>query len=136
LGWRCNPWETESQCASVTLVHLRGGTDGVLIPRERGSFGRQETDRAPREQGAPNRRAGSAQGRLGPGGVRLGDAGGDRDQRPAGLDELELLHRGHQRQVAAVLRDLSPRLREARSMASGVASIFTRRRPDRLVRQD
>ena len=66
----------------------------------------------------------------------MGDAGGDRDQRSGGLDELELLHGGHQRQVAAVLRDLSPRLREARSMASGVASIFTRRRLDRLVGQD
>jgi hypothetical protein len=70
------------------------------------------------------------------GGARLGDAGGDLDQRSEGLDELELPHGGHQRQVAAVLRDLSPRVREARSMASGVPSIFTRRRLDRLVGQE
>ena len=108
----------------------------MLIPCERGSFGRQKTDRAHREQGAPNRRAGSAQGRLSPGGARLGDAGGDRDQRSGGLDELELPHGGHQRQVAAVLRDLSPRFLDARSMASGVPSIFTRRRLDRLVGQE
>jgi len=65
---------------------LRGGTGRMLIPCEPGSLGRQKTGRAPREQGAPNRRGGWAQGRLGPGGARWGDAGGDRDQRSVGLD--------------------------------------------------